>query len=931
MSNIHKLIEHLVNNWQNNLSEALAPRVKQQLMDKFKLDADDRNIKISDKNLSDYIDYFDTRLKDNPKITEKDIFAYVSGGPLSVKDFIKLVSPYAGSSKEEGDDEETENIPDVPYNENGIIIYNGYNEENCLKFGKGEQWCITKGSFSNYRYDSNRKNPTFYLVKDTNLPDSNKKSFFVIVVGSDNTYKASDRSNNDVGGRASEWNRWEPWSFVEQNFPSLQGLQRIFKYIPISRTELSINQYKKTSISIDEWEIAPPDFKERYLIARKGKTLFSDITNGEFIKISLPDSQDIATVIAKNYGMIDIDTLLKEFNSFSTQNQKSIIANTRRFTTIGTSIIPSRSYPFSAKKAVVKGELLNIDDDERYYVSNDDKSIIKLKFNDDDVIMDVFTERGTSSLNIKVNERTSAILRTLPKFDDIPFEVLLKLTKDNFISKNIVGDVIEKSKQEDSKSPIIAVNTDEGEIILDTNVLKAYKSEDGEFKLIPFEDDSIQNILRSEKISNSIQDKLIEIISGPYDLPSNISISTIVLILRQTPIEKRIKNGFVIIPSSTQSIINLWLAENPLIVLSPKFTYRNTSPNTGRVDTEAYSDYFNYLRSQNLAYNSEELISTAARNGREALPANPPLTADNIYKPAQYEGVWYLINVNDPASSKKISPSTENIVNANLNAQKVAIILGTAPPPQTRTPRTRQAAEPTAAGAAAPAAGAAAGGIAQIIEAANLTTGFNTLPAAYKNRIIGGEIIQTDRGASKRNEALGNRGRVTQIVSAGQSRFYIIRLSGATPTYIGQASFQPEATHYIITSTRSFNMGRVGNFLASLQQNRIVTEADRLAASLALGAASDEELNELKNKIKPKQDMKLTELKKMIQAEITNILSEAPQTAPTKPAPGVEIAEPGTETSPKTKPRRTVTPEVPEEEPARAMAKKIAARFKKGK
>ena len=70
MSNIHKLIEHLVNNWSNNLSEALAPRVKQQLMDKFKQEADDFDIKIDDKQLSDYIDYFDARLKNNPKVLE---------------------------------------------------------------------------------------------------------------------------------------------------------------------------------------------------------------------------------------------------------------------------------------------------------------------------------------------------------------------------------------------------------------------------------------------------------------------------------------------------------------------------------------------------------------------------------------------------------------------------------------------------------------------------------------------------------------------------------------------------------------------------------------------------------------------------------------------------------------------------------------------
>jgi hypothetical protein len=265
--------------------------------------------------------------------------------------------------------------------------------------------------------------------------------------------------------------------------------------------------------------------------------------------------------------------------------------------------------------------------------------------------------------------------------------------------------------------------------------------------------------------------------------------------------------------------------------------------------------------------------------------------------------------------------------------------------PQTATPRTRAprtVAAPTtapaagatapAAGAATPAAGAATGGIAQAVETAGLTAGFNALPAAYRNRILGGEIIQTDRGASKRNEALGNRGRVTQIVSAGQSRFYIIRLSGETPTYIGQASFQPEAAHYIITSTRAFNMGRVGNFLASLQQNRIVTEEAELVARLALGAASDDEINELKNNLKPKQDMKLTELKKMIQEEITKILSEQPETQEK------EKVETDTETSPKG-PRRQAMPRDPEfiPEPSRAekraeeIAEKIAARFKKRK
>jgi hypothetical protein len=71
--------------------------------------------------------------------------------------------------------------------------------------------------------------------------------------------------------------------------------------------------------------------------------------------------------------------------------------------------------------------------------------------------------------------------------------------------------------------------------------------------------------------------------------------------------------------------------------------------------------------------------------------------------------------------------------------------------------------------------------------------------------------------------------------------------------------------------------------------------------------------------------MKLTELKKMIQAEIINILSEQPETQEK------EKIQTDTEVAPAR--RRKISPEEPVEEPARAekIAEKIAARFKKGK
>jgi hypothetical protein len=855
MSNIHKLIEHLVNNWSNNLSEALAPRVKQQLMDKFKQEADDFDIKIDDKQLSDYIDYFDARLKNNPKVTEKDLAKY----PL--KTLIKLVSAYKGSSKEE-DDEDTSNIPDVVYNENGLIIYSGHNEENCLKFGKGEQWCITKGSFGNYRYDSNRKNPTFYLVKDTNLPDSDRKSFFVVVVGSDNTYKVSDRSNNDVGGRGTEWNRWEPWSFVEQNFPSVQGLERIFRYVPVSKVELSTRQYANQAITVEEWEVAPPDFKERYLIIRKGKTLFSDITNEKFIKTVLPDNQDMATIVAKNYGMIDINTLLQEFDSFTPQNQKSIIANARRFSKVSTDTLKSRSIPFSAKKAVVKGELLNIPSDERYYVSNDDKAIIKLKFSGDDVSMGLFTEKETYP-NVKINSRTSSILRSLPRFDEMPFDALLKLTKDNLLPKDTVTKVIDKSKEEDSKSAIITANTDEGEIVLDTNTFKAYKSENGEYTPVPFEDDSVQNILKSDTVGGGIQDGIIRIVSTFDSIPPSVlPMSTVVSIVKQTPPEKRIvrkgDESFITIPSSTGNELNLWNTNNPLDRSSVAFNYREDGRfGSGKMaNQEIWSEYFNYLRSQNLAYNSAQFIALAGSQyyaGEKFLAANPPLSADNIYRPAQYEGTWYIINQNNPSESRKLSPQTGNLLKANLTPAKVSTILGTRPPAgAARGTRT-----PAAAAATPPAATAQPNdAVRQVIIGAGLAQGFTALPDSLKSRILSGTVVANDNGVAGRNRALGDRGQVTRIISAGQSRMYIIRL--ASGTMIGQASFQPEARHYIITTNTAFNMGRVGNFIDTLTARNLRETEDILR--VAMGAASPEELEEIKSKVKakPYKDLEVT-------------------------------------------------------------------------
>jgi len=853
VSNIYKLIEHITDNWQNNLSEALAPRIKQQFIDKFKQEADDFNITITDKQLSDYIDFFDSRLKNNPKVTEKDL------GKYSLQSLIKLVSSYKGSTTDE-EEEEIEITPDIVYNENGLIIYNGSNEQNCLNFGKGEKWCITRGSFATYRYDQNRKNPTFYLVKDTNLPNNNRKSFFVVVVGSDNTYKVSDRSNNDVGGRQTEWDRWEPWSFVEQNFPSIRGLQRIFKYIPITKSELNVQKYKNATLSAEEWLKAPFSFKEQYLVIRKGIQLFSDISNQKFVSKVLPKIPQIAEMIAKNYGYIDVSILLQEFDSFSPQNQKSIIANTSRFEKINPKIISSEAYPWSAKKAVVKGGLLQIPNDERYYLTKDDKAIVKLKFEANDIKMGVFTENENYP-NVKLNERTSKFIVDYPDLDKIPFSTLVKLTTDNILPKEVINQVLEKAKT-DPNSAIVIKNTDEGQILLDSNAFKAYKIDNGTFRPISFEDDSVQNILANEEDNSNFQEAVVRLLSQ-FDDITDVPMSTILPILKSTPYNKRIvskDNKPVILIIDEDNQITAWLNENLLINLRAKLSWNGVN---GRIRGYAnrtekmWEAYFDYLRSQNLAYDTRELETAIANSyyaGADFAKANPPLSESNSYKIVEYEGTIYLLNKNNSRESKKISPNSGRLIKASINPRTAAQLLGTPLPTVEPTATTSRRGRPAGATrqpapTTQPTPTTQAGGVAEAIAQAGLTTGFNALPTGVRNRISNGSItpIATDRGATRRNGALGARGRVTGVITAGQSKFYIIRL--ASGTMIGSVAMQPDAQHFIVTAQSSFRIPNANALISQLQQRNLAEEMK--APIIHMHAlAIPQELEELKHRLK---------------------------------------------------------------------------------
>jgi hypothetical protein len=76
-----------------------------------------------------------------------------------------------------------------------------------------------------------------------------------------------------------------------------------------------------------------------------------------------------------------------------------------------------------------------------------------------------------------------------------------------------------------------------------------------------------------------------------------------------------------------------------------------------------------------------------------------------------------------------------------------------------------------------------------------------------------------DRGASRRNNILGNSGRVTAVYEFGPSSAYIIQL--ANNTRVASIVAQPGNSHWIITSDTPINLGSPAGLLQALRQRNL--------------------------------------------------------------------------------------------------------------
>jgi hypothetical protein len=240
---------------------------------------------------------------------------------------------------------------------------------------------------------------------------------------------------------------------------------------------------------------------------------------------------------------------------------------------------------------------------------------------------------------------------------------------------------------------------------------------------------------------------------------------------------------------------------------------------------------------------------------KDVLSANPPLSDDNKYKIVVNGDLYYLLNKENSRSSLTISPNTGKLVKANISPRDAAQYLGQPVPageePRRRGRRPAGAETPQQAAAPAAAQGAANGEIAAIINQYGLTNGFNSLPSGVRNRFLTGALTPTssDRGATRRNGALGNRGRVISVIASGQSRFYIVRL--ASNTIIGSVATQPDAQHFIVTAESAFRIPNAGAFVDQLRARNL---SENAKAIISLHAeAKPQDMKELKYLLKNKK------------------------------------------------------------------------------
>jgi hypothetical protein len=851
----------------------------------------------TDDQLDTFIDAFD-KIRSSLPSPQNDIYNYTtSKDKFELDDFFSLLAKKDKLTSKK--DKEAE-IPDVIYSseDGNIKIFNGNREDLCTRFSREVPWCITKGSWTGYRYDPNRGYPTFYLVKNSNLPDNDKLSFVAIQARANDNWVYTNRKNNPYESRVMNWetlNSEIPW------LSQIPDAKSKMPWVDISDQEKEERSFRDKPIPYSTWDLyLTPNQKLRYINIRNGRQnygdngkLFSDMSEEKFVSEYFPKlDKSLRGNLLRNQTL-NIDYLVDNYeNPNFTDEDKALILRFylqegRLNIDKAEELLEKTTVPFQLKKDIITKNKIAENNRYRFFINNENE-IVEIIFNQSlsDINIKTFTNKNGVTLSKEIKDVTpktgTKYLLNYPELDTFPFKVLLKLAGSEIIPDDLIKKVIEKAKNDPNSSIIVRELEDGSTFLIDTNAFEAYKSQNGQLNKIPFDSEEIQNILSNEQGNNGVIDNILEIFTNAKRIPDSISKQTILSLTKNLEPEKRFitfrGEPAFLIPAENINDTNLfkilYLNKNgglqyPILYGGEGEYWREPNRDWQTAFTpEDFRFSSDYFRSKQETYsddNLRDIFQSAPRGGQAIvnfINSNPPLNPANIYRPIIYQNSLYLFNTQNPGNSLRLGAGGR-LINKSFNNRDVAAITGQEVPAARRVRQAAPAAGGEEAGAetpaAAPAAGEANEATAAIIEEYGLTNGVNALPTALRNIILAGRVIATDNGFQGVNNALGNRGRVVRIIANGSNRMYIIRLTSGT--YIARVSYQPGARHYIITANNAFRINRVGDFIDALTARNLAEGAKETLMRLVLPLATKEELGEIKSnfKKKPYKNIEITE------------------------------------------------------------------------
>jgi hypothetical protein len=246
-----------------------------------------------------------------------------------------------------------------------------------------------------------------------------------------------------------------------------------------------------------------------------------------------------------------------------------------------------------------------------------------------------------------------------------------------------------------------------------------------------------------------------------------------------------------------------------------------------------------------------------------------------------------LINTQNPRESFMLSSARNNLKKLNLPPQYANQLLGIAAPAAAAGApaagrRGRPAGVPNAPRPQQPAAPAAQGNInvGARMQENGLETGYLALPRSIRNAInvinATATPIINNRGASRRQNILGNAGRVTSALEVGPSTIYFIQLGNNTR--IASLVKQPGNSHYLITAQSAYQLESPSQLLTALQQRNLAEVHQYLVNEYM--ERNPEQLTEFKELLrkhineKKKQEMNKNKLKEAIRQLVDKVLTE---------------------------------------------------------